>query len=105
MIANQAVFGGWNIASNDLGYPPRAGLLDKVLKNGFFHAPAENAARHDPGVNLPAPAGLAANDGGDHSVVAENILETGLYRKNIGVRLHRRDFSLAVTAGRQVELV
>ena len=46
---------------------------DQVLKDGLLDAPAEHAARHDPAVDFPALPGLTADDGRDHSVVAENI--------------------------------
>jgi hypothetical protein len=42
--------------------PPQAGLLDQMLEQGFFDAPAEHAAGHDPGIDLPAWSGLTAND-------------------------------------------
>src|SRR5258708_38070316 len=62
MIANQAVFGGRDVASDDLGYSPHAGLLDQILQDGFLHAPAQDAARHDPGVHLQNSAGLSPDD-------------------------------------------
>src|ERR1700731_2469830 len=58
MIANQGVSGGRNVTPDDLGNPSQAGLLDKVLKKRFLDAPAEDAARHDPGIDLPGLAGL-----------------------------------------------
>jgi hypothetical protein len=75
MIANLSVPRGRDIASDDLGDPFQAGLFDHVLKEGFLDPPAENAAGHDPAVDLQALAALAANDGGNHSVIAEDVLE------------------------------
>src|ERR1700731_2325920 len=63
MIANQGVSGGRDVAPDDLGDPSQAGLLDQVLKKRFLDASAEDAAGHDPGIDLPGWAGLTANDG------------------------------------------
>jgi hypothetical protein len=63
MFANQTILCSRNVTPCDLGDPSQASLLDKVLKKGFLHAPAENAAGHDPGIDLPGLSGVAANDG------------------------------------------
>jgi hypothetical protein len=104
MIANQSVSRGRDIAPDDLGNPFQACCFDHVLKDGFLDTPAENAAGHDPAVDLQAPAGLAANHGGNHSVIAEDVLEARLDRERIGIRLQGGDSGFVVAADRQVEL-
>jgi hypothetical protein len=91
MVADQSVPRGRDIAPDDLGCPLQASLLDHVLQNSFLDAPAENPAGHDPAVDLQALAGVAAIHGGNHSVIAEDVLEARLDRERIGIRLQGGD--------------
>src|SRR5688500_6340227 len=50
-VANDAVFGGWNVLADQSGQPPRLGQRDQVVQHERLDATLQNATAHQPGVD------------------------------------------------------
>src|SRR5260221_4064001 len=103
--SNHRVLLGGNVHTDNFADATRLALLDQRIEHCEFHLAFQDAATHQPNVDLQSFARHASDQNRDQPVVSELVGQPPVERQTLRVLSHGFDFRASISARRQIELI